>query len=146
MLGRHKQNLVVTRTQWKVQWPALGTEALAAAVLRGAAGEAIVLLEEVATTSTIDPPGGLSKTGEQSYQRSSRTLAKVLGPTTDFPIWGSGKTTESPEKLTLKVSGISIQSFHRTEGNRDFWRTQTKSIPRRKEQGPFYEPNPCIFS
>ena len=30
-----------------------------------------------------------SQTGEQLYQRSSCTVAKVLGPKTDFPTWGS---------------------------------------------------------
>ena len=34
------------------------------------------------------------QTGEQFYQRSSHTFAKVLGPTTDFPTWGSSKRTE----------------------------------------------------
>ena len=31
------------------------------------------------------------QTGEQLYKSSSHTATKVLGPTTDFPIWGSGK-------------------------------------------------------
>ena len=61
--------------------------------------EPIVLLEEVAISSTTGPPGGLSKTGEQSHQRSPRTLAKVLGPTKDFPIQGSGKRTENPQGI-----------------------------------------------
>ena len=36
------------------------------------------------------------QTGEKFYQRSSHTFAKVLGPTTDFPTWGSRKRTEHP--------------------------------------------------
>ena len=30
---------------------------------------------------------------------SSRTVAKVLSPTTDFPTWGSGKGTENPQGI-----------------------------------------------
>ena len=37
------------------------------------------------------------QTAEQLYQRSSPTVKKVLGPTTDFPIWGSGKGTENSQ-------------------------------------------------
>ena len=33
------------------------------------------------------------------YQRSSCTVAKVLGPTTDFPTCGSGKGTENPQGI-----------------------------------------------
>ena len=124
MLGRHKQNLVVTRTQRKVQWPLRDStrsacvwgspvEARVSSGLPRGQGlwlqrfwevqqvEAIVLLEEVAISCTTGPPGGLSKTGEQSHQRSPRTLAKVLGPTKDFPIRGSGKRTENPQGIWL---------------------------------------------
>ena len=34
-------------------------------------------------------------TAEQLYQRNSHTVNKVLGPTTDFSTWGSGKGTEN---------------------------------------------------
>ena len=39
------------------------------------------------------------QTGGQLYQRSSCTVAKVLGPTTDFPTWGSGKGTENSQGI-----------------------------------------------
>ena len=55
-------------------------------------------------------------TTEQLYQRNSHNVEKVLGPTTDFPTWGSGKGTENPpENLTLEASGIWLQNFYRTE-------------------------------
>ena len=55
------------------------------------------------------------QTAEQLYQRNSRTVKKVLGPTTDFPTWGSSKRyRESPGNLTLEASGIGSQNFHRT--------------------------------
>ena len=38
---------------------------------------------------------------KQSYQRNSRTVKEVLGPTTDFPTWGSGKGTENPQRILL---------------------------------------------
>ena len=38
---------------------------------------------------------------EQLYQGNSCTVKKVLGPTTDFRIWGSGKGTENPQEIWL---------------------------------------------
>jgi len=38
---------------------------------------------------------------EQLYQRNSRTVKKVLEPTTDFPTWGSGKGTENSQGIWL---------------------------------------------
>ena len=35
--------------------------------------------------------------GEKLYQRSSCTVAKVLGPTADSPAWESGKGTRKPQ-------------------------------------------------
>ena len=39
------------------------------------------------------------QTAKQLYQRNSCTVKKVLGPTTGFPTWGSGKGTENPQKI-----------------------------------------------
>ena len=50
-----------------------------------------ILLEEVAISATTEPPIHHPQTGEQLYHRSSRNVAKVLGPTTDFLTWGSSK-------------------------------------------------------
>ena len=55
----------------------------------------------------------------------SCAVAKVLGLVLDFPgiqqrDWGS------PGNLTLKASGIWLQNFHRTRGNRDASRAQIK--------------------
>ena len=36
------------------------------------------------------------QTAEQVYQRNFCTVKKVLGATTDFPTWGSGKGNENP--------------------------------------------------
>ena len=44
---------------------------------------------------------GDPQTREQLYQRSSCTVAKVLGPTTDFPTWGPGKGPENPQGIWL---------------------------------------------
>ena len=33
------------------------------------------------------------------YKINSRTIKKVLGPTTDFPTWGSGKGTENSQGI-----------------------------------------------
>ena len=59
------------------------------------------LLEEV----TIKPPQSYwaddPQTTELLYQINSHTVKKVLGPTADFPTWGSGKWTESPQVIWL---------------------------------------------
>ena len=55
------------------------------------------LSEDVATNPTLELPTRL--TAEQLYQRNSHTVKKVLGPTTDFPAWGSGKGTENPQGI-----------------------------------------------
>ena len=39
------------------------------------------------------------QTAEQLYKINSHTVRKVLGPTTDFPTWGSGKGTENPQGI-----------------------------------------------
>ena len=41
------------------------------------------------------------QTGEQLYQRYSCTVAKVLGPITVFPTWGSSKSTENPQRIWI---------------------------------------------
>ena len=33
------------------------------------------------------------------HQINYCTIKKVLGPTTDFPTWGSGKETENPQRF-----------------------------------------------
>ena len=59
-------------------------------------------------------------------KRNSLTVKKVLGPTTDFPTWGSGQRDwEPPGNLTLEASGIWLQNFH-SSGETDSWRAQTK--------------------
>ena len=55
--------------------------------------------------------------GEQLYQRSSCTVAKVLGPTTDFPSWGSGKRTENPQGNRL-LEGTTKACVHQDPGER----------------------------
>ena len=55
--------------------------------------------------SPLTPPESCQaddpQTAEQSYQRTFLTVKKVLGPTTDFPIWGSGKGTENSWRIWL---------------------------------------------
>ena len=81
--------------------------------------------------SPLPPPWGHRapdpKTAEQLFQRNSCTVKKVLGPTTEFPTWGSGKGTEKLKVLTLEASGIWLQNLHRT-GETDSWRAQTKFV------------------
>ena len=43
------------------------------------------------------------QTAEQLYQINSHNLKKVLGPTTDFPNWESGKWTENPQGIWRPV-------------------------------------------
>ena len=57
------------------------------------------------------------QTGEKFYQRSSHTFAKVLGPTTDFPTWGSRKRTEHPWGNRL-LEGTTKSCVHQDPGER----------------------------
>ena len=83
------------------------------------------LKQNLVCTRTQSPDRD-TQTEEQLYQINSRTVKEVLGPTTDFPTWGSGNGTENPqENLTLEASGIGLQNLHRT-GETDSWRAQTK--------------------
>ena len=57
----------------------------------------------------VDDP----QTAEQLYQRNSPTVKKkVLGPTTDFPTWGSSKETENPQGIWLwRPVGFDYRTF-----------------------------------
>ena len=59
------------------------------------------------------------QTVEQLYQRGSHTTAKVVGPITDFPTWGSGKWTENPQGIYFEGQWNLI-----TELTQD-WETET---------------------
>ena len=49
---------------------------------------------------------------EQLYQRNAHIVKKLLGPTTDFPTWGSGKGTENPQGTWLwRPVGCHIPDF-----------------------------------
>ena len=122
MLRGCKQNPVCTKTQRKEQWPPQETEPdllvtgwgspveaqVSSGPTVGVLKTAAVLEDMVCGMSSwrrlpllqscwADTP----QTGEQLYQRSSQTVAKVLGPTTDFPTWGSGKGAENPQGIWL---------------------------------------------
>ena len=164
-LRGHKQNLMYTRTQrkghWSTQetepdlpeclsfscggvgqqWPATGTGVLAAAVLGG-------------TTCGIHPLGGGHhepyqvgdpQTGGQLYQRSSHTIAKILGSTIDFPTWGSGNGTENPQEIWLWRSegfdyrtsrGLGKQTLGGYKQNLVHTRTQGKGSVAPQETEP----------
>ena len=71
------------------------------------------------------------------YQRNSCTVKKVLGPTTDFPTWGSGKGTENPQGIWLWRPLGFVTEHPRDLGNRLLEgtnKTLCTSGARRKEQ------------
>ena len=74
------------------------------------------------------------QTAEQLCQRNSHTVKKVLGPTTDFPTWGSGKGTVIPHGIWVwrpagfdyRIStGLGKQPFH--ESKRGKWKICLKT-------------------
>ena len=66
------------------------------------------------------------QTAEQLYQRSSCTVKKVLGFTTDFPPWGSGEGTENPQGIwLLKPVGFDYRTS--TGLGKQTRRAQTKA-------------------
>ena len=44
------------------------------------------------------------------HQINYCTIKKVLGPTTDFPTWGSGKGTENPQGIWRPV-GFDYKTY-----------------------------------
>ena len=83
---------------------------------------------------------------QRIWWRSSRTIAKVLGPTTDFPPGHPAKGLRIPREFDFwKASGISLQNFHRTgetetlgghEQNLVHTRTQEKGAVTPQETEP----------
>ena len=67
---------------------------------------------------------GEPQTGEQLYQRSSGTVVKMLGPTPDFPTWGS-KGTENLQGIWLSNP---VGFDYRTSAGlgKQTWRAHTK--------------------
>ena len=100
--------------------------------------------------SPLAPPwshwGDDPKTGEQLYQRSFCTVTKVLGPTTEFPNWGSSKGTEKPQGIWLwrpvgfdyrTSTGLGRQSLGGHKQSLVLTRTQEKGVvtpPKRLSQ------------
>ena len=54
---------------------------------------------EVAINPIIESSSRGPQTAEQLCQRNSHTVKKFLGPTTDFPSWGSAKGTEKSQEI-----------------------------------------------
>lgn len=50
-------------------------------------------------------------TGEQLYNKSSHTVAKFLGSTTDLPNWGSAKGLGIPRDPTCRSVGFDHKTF-----------------------------------
>ena len=145
MLGGLKQNCVHTRTQrphkdWarpaveglSVSWggtcqqrPDSRAGPLAAAEL------GVTVCEPHHRAHQADDP----QTREQLYQRSSCTVTKILGLTTDFPTWGSSKGIENPKGIWLwrpvgfdyrTSTGLGKQTLWGHKQNLVYTRTQEK--------------------
>ena len=72
--------------------------------------------------SSLAPPEGCRaddpQITEQLYQRNTRTVKKVLGATTDFQTWESGKVTEKPQGIWLwRTVGDSARFAHEWPNN-----------------------------
>ena len=80
---------------------------------------------------------GDTQTGEQLYRRSSHAFVKILGPTTDFPTWGSDKGTEYPQGIWLwRSAGFDYKTFTGLKKQSLLKGTnKTLSAPRTQEKG-----------
>ena len=67
-------------------------------------------------------------TGEQLYNKSSHTVAKFLGSTTDLPNWGSGKGTGNPQRSDFAGQWDLITKLSQVWGNTDSWRVQINLV------------------
>ena len=72
------------------------------------------------------------------YPRNSHTIKKILGPTTDFPTWGSGKAIENPQRVwlwrDLTIELTQDWGSRLLEGTN---KTLCAPGPRRKESWPY---------
>ena len=136
MLRGLKQNLVHTRTQryhrdWArpvfeclnvsssrdkgQQWPAMG-QGLWQQQMWEAQHVAQVLLKEVTISPNTEPRSWKPINWRKIYQRGSCTVMKVLGPTTNFPTWGSSKRTENPQGISIwRQVGFDYRTSTRLE-------------------------------
>jgi len=97
---------------------------------------------------TIEPPSRQLtnwRTIKQLYQRSSHTVVKVLGPTTDFPTWESSKETENPQGMWFwrpvgfdyrTYTGLGKQTLGGHKQNLVCTRTQEKGAVTPQENEP----------
>ena len=78
-------------------------------------------------------------------KRNSLTVKKILGPTTNFPTWGSGKGTENPQEIRLwrpvgfdyRTSiGLGKQTLGGHKQNLVYNRSQEKETVSRQETEP----------
>ena len=69
---------------------------------------------------------GNPEAAAQLYQTSSRSVAKVLGPTMDFPTCSSSKGTGNPQESDFEGQQDLIIELPQDCGNRDSWWAQTK--------------------
>ena len=123
-LRGHKQNPVCTKTQGKEPWPPQETEPDLLVTGWGSPMEAWVnsglpwgfsrqqqswkawcvvkvLLEEVVISPTIELLSRCPTNWRTIIPKKFSNCWKVLGPTTDFPTWGSGKGAENPQGIWL---------------------------------------------
>ena len=78
-------------------------------------------------------------------KRNSLTVKKILGPTTNFPTWGSGKGTENPQEIRLRRPvgfdyrtsiGLGKQTLGGHKQNLVYNRSQEKETVSRQETEP----------
>ena len=152
---RVQKHLVCTRTQGNEQWPPQEPEPhlplsvwvslqrhRSAVACRGDRGSGCSRPERHSVQhkfsqrrSPLAPPESSQaddpQTGEQLYQRCSRTAAKVLRPTIDFPTWRSDEILRTCRGLEYRNSiGLGKQTL----GGHS--KTLCAPEPKRKEQWP----------
>ena len=83
----------------------------------------------------IEPQSRRPTNCRTSILKKSHTVNKALGPTTDFPIWGSSKGTENPQEIWLRApvgfdcrtfAGLGKQTFGEHKQNLACTRNQEK--------------------
>ena len=119
------------------QWPATGTGALATPVLTSSVCWHKSFLRRSSLVPLQNHLVGNPQTGEQLYQRSSLTVVKVLGPTADYPTWGSSKGTENPQGIWLwRSAGFDYRTSTGLAKQILGEHKQNLVFPRRQEQWP----------
>ena len=86
----------------------------------------------------IEPQSRRPTNCRTSILKKPHSVKKALGPTTDFPIWGSSKGTENPQEIWLRGPVELTAELSQDWGNRLGEHIQNLACARIQEKGAVF--------